>query len=78
MIVGIQLILTAVIVYLLLDFAIQNIDSTFSPSSGILKLRKENTCIYHTLGFKQQVITLRRIILKKICTMTMITTMTNR
>ena len=67
-----QRVLSAVIVYLLLDFTIQDIDSAFSPNGGIFQFRKENTGINHTLGFKQQVVTFCRIIFQEMYAMAVI------
>ena len=67
MIMWIKFELSAVFVYLYMNFTVQNI--AFSPCRSIFEFRKESTGVDHTLSFKQQVVTLIGVISKDMYSM---------
>ena len=61
-IVRVKLELSAVIVYLYIDFTVHDVDTALSPGSCFFEFGEESSGINHTLCFEQQVITLLGII----------------
>ena len=69
MIMWVEFELSAVFVYLYMNFTVQNIDTAFSPCRSIFEFREESTGVDHTLSFKQQVVTLIRVVGKDVYSM---------
>ena len=53
-----ELVLSAILIYLYLYFAVENIYTALSPLFGIAELREKTSCANHSLGFEKEVVTL--------------------